>query len=125
MRFRVAPGCSSYREDRPEALPLDLCRKGDPEEVGDRRSKVREALPGPEVDGALPGSGREERRPLPRVVGRRGRGVAAVVSRQEQDPVRAERTPELREAPIERLDAASVPRSVVAVTVLRVEVDEV
>ena len=71
-----------------------------------------------------PEAGRQERRPLARMVGGRGGGVAPrIAGEQQHTPV--ESGDQLREPPVERLDAGRVAVRVVAVSVFGVEVHEV
>ena len=100
--------------------PLDL----DTQEMGDRVPQIAERVPCPDLVRAAGQSRREQRGPLPRVVGRRRRRIAAVVAGDEQDPA-VERSDQVGQPPVERLDRLRVTGGVVAMPVLRVEVHEV
>ena len=104
------------------------------EDVGNGRSQVRERRARPEVDRpGRAGARRQHRNVLPRVIGGHVRGIAAVVPGHEQEPApglatarRSGRPPrDLRQAAVEGLDGRRVAGRVVAVPVLRVEVDQV
>ena len=66
----------------------------------------------------------EQRRPLARVVRGWSRGVASVIAGDQQD-TSVQGGDQLRQPPVERLDARGVALRVVPVAVLRVEVDQV
>ena len=75
--------------------------------------------------GVLAGRVREQQRVLARVVGRRRRRVAAVVGGEDQEVAVAQRVEDVRQPPVEVLEAAVEVDRVVAVAPELVRLDEV
>ena len=83
-------------------------------------------MPRAEVDaGADARAGDEQRHVLARVVGARRRRIVAVVGGDDEQIVVAQPRQQPREPRVEPLEVRGVAGDVVAVAVLRVEVDEV
>ena len=98
----------------------------DAEELRQRLAEIREGLPGAQVHaGADAGAGHEQRDVLPRVIGARRRRIVAMVGRDDEEIVVAQLREELGQPHVEALEVARVALDVVAVAVLRVEVDQV
>ena len=102
---------------RPAAAP-----KPDPEPIGDSRAEIRKGRSPAKIYSANPRSGGQERDALACVIRRRRCGVVAVISRDEEQIVLAQRGENGWQSPVELAQCSIEPRRVVSVPEKLVEI---